>query len=149
LLDSHDFGTLLVTSELVRGPHKAVRVGHPIFSAEPLPADEYSCVYYVFHMPGSKDTEMLQTTYWVDVPAGSTPAAWSRAWTQARSAGQLVPGIGDEAFFSEGRLTFQAANVYVTIAIADTKLDPSTGAGLARQTTIEQQLAQDVLGRLR
>jgi hypothetical protein len=85
----------------------------------------------------------------VDVPAQATPSAWTQLWTQASSeAAQILPGIGDGAFYNDGRVTFKKDNLYVTIEVVGTALDTNTSAGRDQQLDMEKQVALDALSRL-
>ncbi|MEJ2555173.1 MAG: hypothetical protein P8186_02855 [Anaerolineae bacterium] len=125
------------------------QVNHLVFSKATISATESSCVYYVFHEPGSKDMELLQVTYWVDRPDQAAPSAWAQVWVDARAtAAQAVSGIGDGAFYHDGRLTFKKGSLYVTIEIVDTNLNTDTSAGAHQQIEMEKRIALDTLSRL-
>ncbi len=148
LLDSRDIASLFSSAEVMKPVYQLSQVNHVIFSAENISATESSCINYAFHQPGSKDGEMLQVTYWVDVPDRATASAWARIWTDARSkAAQAVPGIGEDAFYDHGRLTFKEGNAYVTLEAVGSKLNADTQAGAAQQIAIEKQLALDASKR--
>ncbi|MCL4562867.1 MAG: hypothetical protein M1281_19915 [Chloroflexi bacterium] len=91
---------------------------------------------------------MLEVTYWVDVPGGASTADWQRVWTAAGQAGDSVPGIGDGAFFNDGRLTFEQDNVYFTLAINSIRLKITPTVGGNQTLDLEKQLALDILNQL-
>ncbi len=146
LLDSHDVASLFSTAEVEGPTHQVGEVNHLIFSSEAVSATEASCIYYAFHNPGSKDMQLLQVTYWVDV-AGRTPAAtWDEVWTAARAnAAQPVSGVGDDAFYNDGRLSFKKGIVYVTIEITSAGQNINVVPGSAQQLEMEKQIALDAL----
>jgi hypothetical protein len=149
LLDSYDLANLYTThTEVVLPTPQVSQVNHVAFSTQSVSADEISCVYYVFHMPGSVNEQVLQVSYWVDTPARATPAAWAKVWTEASSsASQAISGIGEGAFYEAGKLTFKKGDFYVTIEVVGTSdtLNTSTPAGMADQLKIEKQVALDAL----
>jgi hypothetical protein len=149
LLNSRDVASLFSSAE-VEGPrHQVSQVNHLVFSTATISATESSCVYYVFHEPGSKDMELLQITYWVDIPDQAAPSAWAQVWVDARSkAARAVSGIGDGAFYHDGRLTFKKGSLYVTIEIVGTNLNTDTSAGVNQQIEMEKRIALDALSRL-
>jgi hypothetical protein len=121
LLTSRDVASLFSSAEVEGPKHQVSQVNHLVFSTAAISATESSCIYYVFHEPGSKDMELLQVTYWLDIPEQATPSAWAQVWVDASSkAGQTVSGIGDGAFYNDGRLTFKKSSLYVTIEIVGT-----------------------------
>lgn len=151
LLDSHDLASFFPShAEVVLPEPQVTHVDHPIFSTGNAPGTETSCVYYTFHLPGSKEEVVLQVTYWLDLPASTAPAeTWSQEWAQAKAqAEQIIPALGDEAFFYNGRMTFKTNDLYVTVEATETNLDPNTPAGVDKQLAIEKQIALDILGRL-
>jgi hypothetical protein len=149
LLSSRDLASLFSSAEVEEPKHQVRQVNHLVFSTATISATESSCVYYVFHKPGSKDMEMLQVTYWVDIPDQAAPSAWAQVWVDARSkAGQAVSGIGDDAFYNDGRLTFKKDSLYVAIEIVGTNLNTDTSAGVNQQIEMEKRMALDALSRL-
>lgn len=91
---------------------------------------------------------MLQVNYWVDTPNQATPAAWAQVWADASSqAAQPVSGIGDGAFYENGKMSFKKGDIYMTIEVIGTgnSLDTTTSAGVEQQIKIEKQIAQDAL----
>jgi hypothetical protein len=125
------------------------QVNHTIFSTEAISASETSCVSYVYYPPGQQHQQMLQVTYWLDVPYQATPGAWTQVWADAKAkAAQAASGVGDAAFYNNGRLTFKQGNIYVTVEIIGTNLNTDTSAGKSRQMQMEKQIALDVEGRL-
>jgi hypothetical protein len=151
LLNSHDIASLYATHTEVQNPVLQTGVvTHAIFSTEKVTATQSSCINYAFHLPGSIDGEMLQVTYWVDVPAATPASAWAKLWTDASAqAAQTISGIGDGAFFSHGRLTFKDGDLYITLEAIGTKLNTDTSVGVTQQITIEKQLALDAFNRAR
>ncbi len=150
LLDSHDLATLLTTAEVQRGPHTAGQVDPLIFGGPGISATESSCLFYAYHKPSSATGELLQVQYWVDIPGQVTPAAWSEAWTSARPpAAQAVTGIGDDAFYDHGRLIFKKGSLYFTLQALDNRPSAGSSADQKRLMQIEEQLAKDMLSRLR
>jgi hypothetical protein len=150
LLNSRDVASLFSTAE-VEGPrHQVSQVSHPIFSTESISATESSCIYDVFHRPGTKEQEFLEVTYWLDLPGPHvTPPAWAQVWATTRaSAAQQVSGVGDAAFYDNGTLSFKKGTMYVTIEIIGTGVNPGTSAGAAQQLQMETQIALDAVGRL-
>jgi hypothetical protein len=148
LLDSRDLASLFSSAEVVLPQAQVSQVDHVIFSAEKTPTSESECVYYAYHRPGQKEMEMLQVSYWVDIPRQATPAAWAQVWKDASSNGvQAVSGVGDGAFFENGRLTFKKNGTYVTIEAIGTYLNSGTSTVGDQQVQIEKQLALDVLSR--
>jgi hypothetical protein len=148
LLDSHDIASLFSSAEVMQPLLQVHQVNHVIFSTENISATEASCLDYAFHLPGSMNGEMLQVTYWTDVPNGTPASTWAKVWTDAKSqAAQAVPGIGDDAFYNHGRLTFKDGPIYVTLEVKGTKLNTDTSVGVTQQITIEKQLALDAFNR--
>jgi hypothetical protein len=148
LLNSRDLSSFFTShAEVILPTPQVDQVDHPIFSTGQASGTETSCVYYTFYLPGSQSEVMLQVDYWLDVPTPTASAeAWSQDWTQARSkAAQIVSGLGNEAFFDNGRLTFKAQNLYVTVAATETNLDLKTPVGVSQQLAIEKQVALDML----
>jgi hypothetical protein len=149
LLSSKDAASFFSTAEVEGPTHSLNVVNDPVFTTQPISATESSCIFYVFHLPGSKDMKLLQITYWVDLPDQVTASAWAQAWVDATAAvTQTVSGIGEVAFFHDGRLSFKQASTYFTVEVIGTDLQTDTRAGLAQQREIEKAVAQDMLGRL-
>jgi len=144
LLSSHDLAKILVTGELEREPVQTNQVDHPLFSAENVPATEVTCVYYEFHNPGKKNQELLQVTYWLDLPGqGASATAWQKAWMDAAQAAQPVSGIGDQAFLSQyGELSFKQGSLYFTLQVVDTSRTAQ------QNDQITHQVANDMLNNL-
>jgi hypothetical protein len=148
LLNSRDLANLFTSHAEVILPKPQINdVEHPIFSTGHASGTETSCVYYAFYHPGSKSEVMLQVNYWLDVPAPTASAeAWSQDWAQAKSvATQTISGLGNEAFFNNGQLTFKMDNWYVTVEATETDLDLKTPVGVNQQVAIEKQIAIDML----
>jgi hypothetical protein len=149
LLDSRDLASLYSTAEVMQTTPHINPVNHVEFSTESASAREVSCTYYVFHKPGSKQSQMLQVNYWVDVPARINQAAWAKVWADASSkAPQTIPGIGDGAFYKKGSLTFEKGGLFMTIQVVDTQLNLNTRVGMDQQIALEKQIALDALGRM-
>jgi hypothetical protein len=147
LLDSHDIASLFTSAEVETPVLKTGQVTHPVFSAQNAPASETSCVYYAFHQPGSNSFQLLQITYWVDLPAGASTSDWARVWSDASaSAGQPVSGLGDGAFYANKMLTFKKGQVYLTLAITGSNLQIDAGPNQVLE--IETQLARAMLSHL-
>jgi hypothetical protein len=150
LLDSRDIAGLFSSyhAEVMKPVHQVSQLNHVIFSAENVSATESSCIFYAFHQPGSMNGEMLQVTYWVDVPDQATASAWATVWADAKSKAQVLPGIGEDAFYDHGRLTFKEGNVYVTLEAVGSRLNVDTQASATQQIAIEKQLALDASNRV-
>jgi hypothetical protein len=145
LLNSQDLGHFYASAEIIRATPQVSPTVHPVFSTTSIATTEVACTFYVFHRPGSKVERMLQVNYWVDVPASANANAQAQIWLQAKSLGaQTIPGIGDDAFYANGRLTFEKSPAYVTIEA----LTNDTSTGPAQQLDIEKQIAVDMLKRL-
>jgi len=144
LLNSNDLAKILVTGELVKEPVQTTPVEHPIFSTANVPVTEVNCVYYEYHNPGKKDQELLQVTYWLDMPGqGVADSAWQNVWSEAVKNGQPLSEIGTDAFTgSNGELTFKQDNFYFTLQIVD------TSRTTAQNAQIQQQIAKDMLNNL-
>ncbi len=120
-----------------------------IFPAAPVSVNEYYCLYMSFHLPSSKNGAYYQVTYWVDTPDRATPSEWAQAWTEGEShATQSISGVGDGAFYSDGRLTFKKGTTYVTVEVISTKIDTSIAAGVSQQIDIEKKVALTALSRM-
>jgi hypothetical protein len=149
LLDSRQLASFFSSAEVVLPTPQVNQVEQPVFSTQNAPATEVSCVFYVFHNPGSKDMVLLQVTYWLDLPDQTTPSIWSQVWTGASSqAAQAVPGVGEAAFYQDGRLSFKQGNLYVTVEAIGTQVSTQTPAGVQQQLDTEKQIALDILERL-
>jgi hypothetical protein len=149
LLDSRDLAHFYTSAEVPEPVHQAGDVDHPIFSTESISATESSCIFLVFHRPGHTDQKFLQVTYWIDLAGPVSPEAWAQVWADAQAqAAQTVPGVGEGAFYSGGRLTFKKGSVYVTIEVIGTDVTTDTSAGIAQQIEMEKQMALDMLGRM-
>ena len=144
LLNSADLASILSTGELQREPVKTSPVKHPVFSTQNVPATEITCLFYEFHNPGKKNEELLQVTYWVDLPGQvAWLAPWQQIWKGAAKSGKNVAGIGDQAFVSSNsRLTFKKSSLYFTLEVVDTSRSADQRMQIARQ------LAGDMLKRL-
>ena len=129
--------------------YQSNRVNQVIFPAAPVSTKEYYCVYLAFHQPSSKNGAYYQVTYWVDTPDQATPSEWAQTWTEGKShAAQTVAGVGEDAFYNNGRLTFKKGNTYVTVEVISTKIDTSTAAGVSQQIDIEKKVALTALSRM-
>ncbi len=123
------------------------QVDHPIFSEMRAPGTETSCIYYTFYRPGSIKMVMLQTTYWVDIPASAIVSqAWAQAWEKASSrALRKVTDIADGAFYNDGRLSFKEGNMYVTVEAIETDWSLDSSAYMGKQFAVEKQIVLDML----
>jgi hypothetical protein len=149
LLDSRELAGFFSSAEVVLPTPQVSQVEQPVFSTQSAPATEVSCVFYVFHNPGSKDMVLLQVTYWLDLPDQAAPSVWSQVWTDASSlAAQAVSGTGEAAFYQDGRLSFKQGNLYVTIEAIGTQVSTQTPAGVQQQLDTEKKVALDIMGRL-
>jgi hypothetical protein len=149
LLDSRELASFFSSAEVVLPTPQVNQVERPVFSTESAPATEVSCVFYVFHNPGSKDMVLLQVSYWLDLPDQATPRVWSQVWTDASSqSAQAVSGIGEAAFYQDGRLSFKEGKLYVTVEAIGTQVSTETPAGVQQQLDIEKKVALDMLNRL-
>ncbi len=120
-----------------------------IFSPERISTQESYCIYLAFHLSGSASGRTYQLTYWEDKPGQATPEAWAQVWSNAKArAEQTVSGIGEEAFYDQGRLMFKKNNVYITVEVIATKMDTTTQAGKNEQLDIEKRVALQILKRL-
>lgn len=149
LLNSRDIASLFSSAEVMEPKHQVSQTNHPAFTQQYVSATESSCIYYAFHKPGSKDMVMLQVTYWIDIPDQATSSVWAQVWADAKSnAAQTVSGIGDDAFYDNGRLTFKKGSIYVTIEVVGTSLNTDTRAGVNQQIEMEKRIALDAQSRL-
>jgi hypothetical protein len=129
--------------------YNASAVDHVIFSPDNVSANESACVYLAFHNPSSLKGTSYQITYWVDQPNQATASQWAQVWTDARAkAAQVVSGVGDDAFYDNGRLTFKKGSVYVTIEVLSTRLSTDTPEGVNQQIEMEKTLALEALSRM-
>ena len=144
LLNSRDLASIMTTGETQKEPIKVNAVDHPIFSTQNVPTSEVTCAFYTFQQPGSHNNQLMQVTYWVDMPReGASAAAWQQAWSQAEAAGKPLQGIGESAFMnSDGRLSFRQGNVYFTIEVIQTHLSAD------QIDQVAQQIAKDMLTHL-
>lgn len=148
LLGSRELASFFPSAEVVLPTPQVSQVEHTIFSTESVSTREVSCVYLVFYHPGKKDQVLLQVTYWLDLPDQTTAGAWSKVWADAASkATQSMAGIGDQAFFEDGRLSFKKGSIYVTVEAIDTQLSTQTPAGQIQQLEQEKKIALDALDR--
>ncbi|HZD58770.1 MAG TPA: hypothetical protein VE136_18710 [Anaerolineales bacterium] len=148
LLGSRELASFFPSAEVVVPTPQVSQVKRTVFSTESVSAREVSCVYLVFYHPGKKDQVLLQVTYWVDLPDQITSSVWSQVWADAASkATQAVAGVGDQAFFEDGRLSFKKGSVYVTVEAVDTQINTQTPAGENQQRQQEKKIALDALDR--
>jgi hypothetical protein len=149
LLGSRELASFFSSAEVVPPTPQVSQVNHVVFSTERVSAREVSCTYYVFYHPGKKDQVLLQVTYWVDLPDQTTASVWTQVWADAASkATQSVSGIGDQAFYTNGRLSFKKGSIYVTVEVIDTELNTQTPAGENQRLDMEKRIALDALNRL-
>lgn len=119
------------------------------FSTDAISANESYCTFLAFHQPSSAKGSFYQVTYWIDTPSQATTDQWAQAWTNAKAkAVQPIAGLGDDAFYGKGRLTFKKGSTYVTIEVLGTRVDTSTPDGVDQQIQFEKQLAQKAIARL-
>ncbi len=149
LLDGHDLASLFTRAEVVQNPPKSGPVNQPVFSDLKAAGTETTCLYYDFSNPDFKG-DTLQITYWAYIPDPAQFDVWEQAFSQACSqpGAQDIPEIGNQACFHDGRLSFQKGNLYFTLEVIGTNIDPKTSAGVDQQIAIEKRLAQAMLGRL-
>jgi hypothetical protein len=148
LLDSQDLASFYSSAEVVREDPRVSQVDQLPFSPQKITAHEVACTYFVYHLPGSKDMQMLQVDYWLDIPDHATPSAWAQVWTQASSqAEQTISGIGDGGFYQNGKLLFRSGDIYMTINVTDINndLNTDTQAGTTKRIKIEKEIATDML----
>jgi hypothetical protein len=149
LLNSRSVAGLFPAAEVQRPSVKVDQVDKLIFSTAGISATESSCIYYVFYKPGTKDNEMIQVTTWVDAPGEVNPDGWSQVWTEARlGADRAVEGVGDDAFYKNGRLTFKKGDLYVTLEVVGTNVDLNTSEGKNQQMDMEKRMALDAVGNM-
>jgi hypothetical protein len=149
LLGSRELASFFSSAEVVLPTPQVTQVKHVVFSAERVPAREISCIYYVFYHPGKKDQVLLQVTYWVDLPDGTTTSAWPQVWGDAASkATQSVSGLGDQAFYMNGRLSFKKGSIYVTVETIETQPGPQATVTANQRLDMEKRIALDALKRL-
>ena len=151
LLDSRDLASFFTGHTEVKLPTPQIdQVSHLIFSEGNASGVETSCTNYTYHLPDSNAEVVLQVDYWVDVPSPTTSSDnWVQAWTQAKSqTSQPIPGVGEDAFLKNGRLSFRVGDLYVTVEATQTDLDLKTPTGLKKQASIEKQIALDMLSRM-
>jgi hypothetical protein len=151
LLNSRDLAGFFPPHVETRLPKPQLnQVDHPIFSDINTPGTETSCIYYTFYHPGSITMVMLQTTYWVDIPASAVDSqAWAQAWSEASSrALRTVSDIADGAFYNNGRLSFKEGNMYVTVEAIETDWSLDSSATMDKQFALEKQIALDLLNHL-
>ncbi|MCL5951408.1 MAG: hypothetical protein M1132_06765, partial [Chloroflexi bacterium] len=73
----------------------------------------------------------------------------AKVWTEAKSkAARAISGIGEDAFYNQGRLTFKKASTYVTIEVLSTRIDTETTEGVNQQMDIEKTIALKALSRM-
>ncbi len=134
----------------VQEPLYAINQTHQvIFPAPPVSATEYYCVYLAFHRPSSIQGYHYQVTYWVDTPDKASSSEWDQTWVAGKShALQVIPGLGEDAFFVNGRLTFKTGGTFVTVEILSNQFDTSTADGIAAQIEIEKKAALTAIGRM-
>ena len=148
LITTHDVAAFFA-AEVDQPLYQANAVAQVIFSSERVSADESYCIYNAFHNPGSATGTTYQFTYWVDTPAQATPDEWAKVWTEAKSkAARPISGIGEDAFYNQGRLTFKKASTYVTIEVLSTRIDTETTEGVNQQMDIEKTIALKALSRM-
>jgi hypothetical protein len=151
LLNTHDMASLFTQAraETQLPKPQASQVSHPIFSTVNAPGREITCILYSFINPDVKDMRLLQITYWVDIPDPSKSSLWTQAWAQLKSkGGKEIAGIGDPAYFDNGRLTLQQGGIYITIEAIGPAMNAVANAGSSPQLNVEKLVAQDMLDKL-
>jgi hypothetical protein len=144
ILSSYDIASFFSYAEVEQPQHALNQVNHPAFSKQYFPVVESTCSFYAFYLPGSKNYQMLQVTTRVDLPENEPAVNWNQLWDNAISqANQIVPGLGDGAFYSNGSLTFKNGNAVVTLSISTVNLQVDPGPDQALE--IETRLAQAAL----
>ncbi len=124
-------------------------VDRAAFSGVPITANESYCTFLAFHQSASAKGSYNQITYWVDTPEVASQRQWAQAWATAKTqAAQPISGVGDDAFYDHGRLTFKKNGTYVTIEVISTRIDTSTPEGVNQQIEIEKRLADKALSRM-
>jgi hypothetical protein len=151
LLDSHDIAALFTghRTEVMLPQQEDSQVDHPVFSSVKASGNENACIFYGFINPDVKTMSLLQITYWIDVPDPSANDSWDQAWAGLKSAGgSSVPGVGESAYFYNGRLTLKQSGVYITIEATGQALNAFTPTGTDPKLDVEKQLALDILAKL-
>ncbi len=150
LLNTRDFASLFPThTETILPKPQISHVDHAAFSSVPGAGTETACVYYSYFLPGSRSGTVLQTNYWLDVPAsGSAARAWEQAWAASQQGAQSLDGIADSAFLKDRRLSIKKGDTYVTVAATETKWNPGNPNDQMQQLAVETELAQDLVSRL-
>ena len=144
LLNSRDIAGLFSYAEVEQPQHHFDLVNHPIFTDLYAPADEAACTFYAFSHPGSKNYQYLEVDYWIDLPVDETPLAWSLLGSKdLPQFAQIIPQLGDGAFFMDNQLTFEKDRAYITIKI--TGINLQVDSGLNQALDIETRLAGDML----
>jgi hypothetical protein len=151
LLSTHDMARLFTqnrTETQLPQPQENP-VSHPVFSTVNAPGREITCILYSFINPDVKDMRLLQISYWVDIPDPAQGSLWAQAWAQLKSeGGKEIPGVGQAAYFENGRLTLQQGNVYITIEAIGPAMNAVASSGSNPQLVAEELVAQDMLDKL-
>jgi hypothetical protein len=152
LLNSYDIASLFTQArtESMHPKQQDNHVSHPIFSTVQAPGEENSCIIYSFINPDVKNMQLLQITYWVDIPDPSASSSWTQAWTQLKSeGGKDVPVTGNATYFYNNRLTLQQRNIYITIEVTGQAVNAIPTTGSNPQLSVEKLVAQDILKNLK
>jgi hypothetical protein len=151
LLNTYDMASLFTqnrTETQLPQPQDS-QVSHPVFSTEKAPGREITCMLYSFINPDVKTMRLLQINYWIDIPDSSQGALWTQAWSQLKSnGGKQIPGLGQAAYFDNGRLTLQQGGFYITIEAIGPAMNAVANAGSSPQLNVEKLVAQDMLKNL-
>jgi hypothetical protein len=151
LLNTYDMASLFTQdrTETQLPKPQSGQVSHPIFSTDNAPGREITCMLYSFINPDVKDMRLLQINYWIDIPDPSKRSLWTQAWSQLKSGGgKEIPGLGQAAYFANGRLTLQQGEFYITIEAIGPAMNAVANAGGDPQLNVELLVAQDMLKKL-
>jgi hypothetical protein len=151
LLDTYDMASLFTQAraETQLPKPQDSQVNHPIFSSDSAPGQEITCILYSFINPDVKAMRLLQINYWIDIPDPSKSSLWMQAWSQLISkSGKEIPGIGQAAYFDNGRLTMQQDGFYITIEAIGPAMNAVANAGSNPQLGVDKLVAQDMLKKL-
>ncbi len=151
LLNTHDLAGFFPThTETILPKPQINPIDHPLFAAGSASGMETTCAYYTYHLPGSLAEVALQVSYWLDRPdSDSAGQAWSQDWPVASAQGQTLVGIGDDAFFKDGRLYFKKGSLYVTVTATETDWNLNSPTGMDKQLGVEKQVALDMLSHMK
>ncbi len=132
----------IFAAEVPQPIHQSNQANQVIFPAQAVSTNETYCVYMAYHRSGSMTGAYYQVTEWIDTPDNATPQEWAQVWITGEShATQKISGIGDAAFYENGRLTFKKGDTYVTVEVISDRIDTKTTAGVNQQLDLEKQFA--------